>query len=66
MSRYDNVKFILHLAGRADDLPEYLKDTIVLEPNEHRICRDTRTSRHAMPQLDILYMTRVTEGAILQ
>lgn len=56
MSRYDNVKFIF-ISPDELRLPEYLKEDI-LEPKNIEYV-ETTDLEDAMPQLDILYMTRV-------
>ena len=56
MSRYDNVKFIF-ISPDELRLPEYLKEDILDPKNIEYI--ETTDLEDAMPQLDILYMTRV-------
>lgn len=56
MSRYENVKFIL-ISPEELKIPEYLKHE-VLEKNSIEYI-ETTDLESAMPQLDILYMTRV-------
>ena len=56
MSRYDNVKFIF-ISPDELRLPEYLKEDI-LDPKSIEYV-ETTDLENAMPQLDILYMTRV-------
>ena len=56
MSRYDNVKFIF-ISPDELRLPEYLKEDI-LDPKNFEYV-ETTDMEDAMPQLDILYMTRV-------
>ena len=56
MSRYDNVKFIF-ISPDELRLPEYLKEDI-LDPKNIEYVEITDLE-DAMPQLDILYMTRV-------
>ena len=56
MSRYDNVKFIF-ISPDELRLPEYLKEDI-LDPKNIKYV-ETTDLEDAMPQLDILYMTRV-------
>lgn len=56
MSRYDNVKFIF-ISPDELHLPEYLKEDI-LDPKDIEYV-ETTDLEDAMPQLDILYMTRV-------
>lgn len=56
MSRYENVKFIL-ISPEELKIPEYLKHE-VLEKNDIEYI-ETTDLESAMPQLDILYMTRV-------
>lgn len=56
MSRYDNVKFIF-ISPDELRLPEYLKDDILDPKNIEYV--ETTDLENAMPQLDILYMTRV-------
>ena len=56
MSRYDNVKFIF-ISPDELRLPEYLKEEILDPKNIEYV--ETTDLEDAMPQLDILYMTRV-------
>ena len=56
MSRYDNVKFIF-ISPDELCLPEYLKEDILDPKNIEYV--ETTDLEDAMPQLDILYMTRV-------
>lgn len=56
MSRYDNVKFIF-ISPDELRLPEYLKEDILDLKNIEYV--ETTDLEDAMPQLDILYMTRV-------
>lgn len=56
MSRYDNVKFIF-ISPDELRLPEYLKEDILDPKNIEYV--ETTNLEDAMPQLDILYMTRV-------
>ena len=56
MSRYDNVKFIF-ISPDELRLPEYLKEDILDPKNIEYL--ETTDLENAMPQLDILYMTRV-------
>lgn len=56
MSRYDNVKFIF-ISPDELRLPEYLKEDILDPKNIEYV--ETTDLEDAMPQLDILYMTRV-------
>lgn len=56
MSRYDNVKF-LFISPDELRLPEYLKEDILDPKNIEYV--ETTDLEDAMPQLDILYMTRV-------
>lgn len=56
MSRYDNVKFIF-ISPDELRLPEYLKEDILDKKNIEYV--ETADLEEAMPQLDILYMTRV-------
>ena len=56
MSRYDNVKFIF-ISPDELRLPEYLKEDILDPKNLEYV--ETTDLEDAMPQLDILYMTRV-------
>ena len=55
MSRYDNVKFIF-ISPDELRLPEYLKEDILDPKNIEYV--ETTDLEDAMPQLDILYMTR--------
>lgn len=56
MSRYDNVKFIF-ISPDELRLPEYLKEDILDPKNIEYV--ETTDLEDAMPQMDILYMTRV-------
>ncbi|MCF0143710.1 MAG: aspartate carbamoyltransferase, partial [Firmicutes bacterium] len=56
MSRYENVKFIL-ISPEELKIPEYLKQEVLIKNNLEFI--ETKDLEGAMPQLDILYMTRV-------
>ena len=56
MSRYENVKFIF-ISPDELRLPEYLKEDILDPKNIEYV--ETMDLENAMPQLDILYMTRV-------
>lgn len=56
MSRYDNVKFIF-ISPDELRLPEYLKEDILDPKNIEYV--ETTDLENAMPQMDILYMTRV-------
>lgn len=56
MSRYENVKFIL-ISPEELKIPEYLKQEVLIKSNIEFV--ETTDLEAAMPQLDILYMTRV-------
>ena len=56
MSRYDNVKFVL-ISPDELKIPDYIKEDF-LEKN-HVSFVETESLEDAMPELDILYMTRV-------
>lgn len=56
MSRYQNVKFIL-IAPEELRIPEYLKQEVLVKNNMDFV--ETTDLESAMPELDILYMTRV-------
>lgn len=56
MSRYNNVKFIL-ISPDELKVPGYIKQEILDKKNIEYI--ETRSLEEAMPELDILYMTRV-------
>lgn len=56
MSRYDHVKFIF-ISPEELRLPEYLKEDILDKKQIEYV--ETTDLEEAMPQLDILYMTRV-------
>ncbi|MCQ2546302.1 MAG: aspartate carbamoyltransferase [Clostridia bacterium] len=56
MSRYENVKFVL-ISPEELKIPEYLKQEILIKNNMTFV--ETGDLESAMPQLDILYMTRV-------
>ena len=55
MVRYDNVKFVM-ISPEELDLPGYMKETLDAEGVEWK---ETRSLEEAMPELDVLYMTRV-------
>lgn len=56
MSRYKNIKFIL-ICPEELDLPSYVEIDILKKNNiEYKVVRDLE---EAMPELDVLYMTRV-------
>lgn len=56
MSRYQNVKFVL-IAPEELRIPEYLKQEVLVKKNMDFV--ETTDLESAMPELDILYMTRV-------
>jgi aspartate carbamoyltransferase catalytic subunit len=56
LSRYENIKFVL-ISPKELTLPEYIKEE-VLESN-HIPYKEITLLEDAMPELDILYMTRV-------
>ena len=56
MSRYQNVKFVL-IAPEELRIPEYLKQEVLVKNNMYFV--ETTDLESAMPELDILYMTRV-------
>lgn len=56
MSRYENVKFVL-VSPDELKIPEYLKQEVLIKKNIEFI--ETTDLESAMPELDILYMTRV-------
>lgn len=56
MSRYQNVKFVL-VAPEELRIPEYLKQEVLVKNNMDFV--ETTDLESAMPELDILYMTRV-------
>ena len=56
MSRYQNVKFVL-IAPEELRIPEYLKQEVLVKNNMDFV--ETTDLESAMPELDILYMTRV-------
>ena len=56
LSRYENIKFVL-ISPKELTLPEYIKEE-VLESN-HIPYKEITLLEEAMPELDILYMTRV-------
>lgn len=55
LSRYDNVKFVL-ISPAELKLPGYIKDSLKEKGIEYR---ETASLEASMPELDILYMTRV-------
>ena len=58
MSRYENVKFVL-IAPDELKLPDYVKDEFLKEDGSNY--RETLSLEDAIPELDILYMTRIQE-----
>lgn len=56
MSRYENVKFVL-ISPEELKVPEYIKQTELEAKNLEYV--ETTSLEDAMPDLDILYMTRV-------
>ena len=56
MSRYENVKFVL-ISPDELKIPEYLKEEVLLKNNIEFV--ETTDLEDAMPELDVLYMTRV-------
>ncbi len=56
MSRYENVKFVL-IAPNELKLPDYIKNEVLIENNIEFVENDNLDE--VMPELDILYMTRV-------
>jgi aspartate carbamoyltransferase catalytic subunit len=56
MSRYSNVKFIL-IAPKELAIPDYIK-TDILDKSSSEY-KEVETMEEVMPQLDVLYMTRV-------
>ena len=56
MSRYSNVKFVL-ISPDELKVPEYIKQTVLEAKNLEYV--ETTSLEDAMPELDILYMTRV-------
>jgi aspartate carbamoyltransferase catalytic subunit len=56
MSRYKNVKFVL-ISPEELKVPEYIKQTELEAKNLEYV--ETTSLEDAMPELDILYMTRV-------
>ena len=58
MSRYENVKFVL-IAPDELKLPDYVKDEF-LNPDGSNY-KETQSLEEAIPELDILYMTRIQE-----
>ena len=55
LSRYENVKFVL-ISPKELVLPEYIKDAL---KNKNITFVETTDLQEVMPELDILYMTRV-------
>lgn len=55
MIRYDDVRFIM-ISPRELDLPSYIKESLDAKGVEWK---ETRNLEEAMPELDVLYMTRV-------
>lgn len=58
MSRYENVKYIL-ISPDELKIPEYLKEDLLDANNIEYV--ETSSLEEAMPELDILYMTRVQQ-----
>ncbi len=56
MSRYENINFVL-ISPEELKIPDYLKEDCLLKNNI--AFTETTSLEQAMPQLDILYMTRV-------
>lgn len=56
MSRYDNVKFVL-ISPEELKVPEYLKEEVIIRNGLKY--EETTDLEKVMPELDILYMTRV-------
>lgn len=56
MSRYENVKFVL-ISPDELKIPEYLKEEVLIKNNIEFV--ETADLEEAMPELDVLYMTRV-------
>ena len=56
MSRYENVKFVL-ISPDELKIPEYLKEEVLIKNNIKFV--ETADLEEAMPELDVLYMTRV-------
>ena len=56
MTRYKNVKFVL-IAPKELALPDYIKTDIL--DKSGREYKEVETMEEAMPELDVLYMTRV-------
>ena len=56
MSRYKNIKFVL-ISPEELKLPDYVKSN-VLDKEQIKYC-ETNTIEEHLPELDILYMTRV-------
>jgi len=56
MSRYTNIKFVL-ISPNELSLPNYLKNDVLLKNNIDFI--ETEDLNEVMPELDVLYMTRV-------
>ena len=56
MSRYDNVRFVM-ISPEELRLPEFVKSNILPHPS-HEI-EETADLQSVLPQLDVLYMTRV-------
>lgn len=56
MVRYENVKFIM-ISPKELKLPEYLIDEVLLKKNIEFV--ETESLEEVMPEIDVLYMTRV-------
>lgn len=56
LARYENIEFIL-ISPEELKVPDYIIDEILV-PGHHKF-REVRTMEEVMPELDVLYMTRV-------
>ncbi len=56
LSRYDNVKFVM-ISPEELKIPDYVKQNVLIPKNIEY--KEVRSLDEAMPELDILYMTRV-------
>ena len=63
MSRYDNIKFVL-ISPDELNIPGYIKQEVLIKNNIEFV--ETTDLEGAMPDLDILYMTRGPERTLFQ
>lgn len=56
LSRYENIKFVL-IAPEELQIPAYIKEDVLLPTGS--VYQETTSLENAIPELDILYMTRI-------